>query len=34
VIYFNDCKERKIEIMKVGDEEIGKTQLQSNSSKT
>jgi hypothetical protein len=34
VIYFNDCKERKMEIMKVDDEEIGKIQLESNSSKT
>lgn len=33
VIYFNDCKERKME-MKVDDEEIGKVQLESNSSKT
>jgi hypothetical protein len=34
VIYFNDCKERKMEIMKVDDEEIAKIQLESNSSKT
>jgi len=33
VIYFNGCKERKMEI-KVDDEEIGKVQLESDSSKT